>query len=241
MTFFQDFRFGFMAPFQGARFLFQHASLLRLAAIPLVINLLLFITLATLLYTHFGYFLSLIITQPDQWYWLILYYAVAGLAFIFILVIGTFVLCLIGNIIAAPFHEWMCETTKEILVGKNTPSSYPLWQEIKRILSTQCKKLLLLLVLEIGALLLILIPGVGPFLSGLITLILLAFQFLDFPLGVERLVFSSQLKNFFTHPLAWLGFGCGLSLMLAIPVANIAVLPSGVIGASLLYYQRLKN
>ncbi|MBI2645893.1 MAG: EI24 domain-containing protein [Deltaproteobacteria bacterium] len=240
MKFFKDFRFGFMAPFQGIRFLFQHASLLKLAAIPLLINLLLFIAMATLLYTHFGYFLSLVITRPDSWYWLILYYALAGLAFILILVIGTFVLCLLGNLIAAPFHEWMCEKTKSLLIGHpEKTSSPPLWQETKRILSTQCKKLLLLLILEIGALLLVLIPGIGPFLSGLITLILLAFQFLDFPLGVERLVFSSQLKNFFTHPLAWLGFGCGISLMLAIPLANIAVLPSGVIGASLLYYQHI--
>ncbi|MBI3019225.1 MAG: EI24 domain-containing protein [Deltaproteobacteria bacterium] len=239
MKFFQDFRFGFMAPFQGIRFLFQHASLLRLALIPLLLNLLLFIALGSLLYAKFGYFLSLIITRPEQWYWLILYYVVALLAMLLILVIGTFILCLIGNIIAAPFHEWMCEKTKEILVGKNIPSSLPLWQETKRILSIQCKKLLLLLVLEIFILLLVLIPGIGAFLSGGLTLILLAFQFLDFPLGTDRLALSSQFKNFLTHPLAWLGFGCGLSLMLAIPLANIAVLPSGVIGASLLYYQHL--
>ena len=241
MKFFQDFRSGVLAPFQGVRFLFQHASLVRLALIPFLINLLLFIALGSLLYAKFGYFLSLIITRPDQWYWLILYYVVTALALVLILVVGTFALCLIGNIIAAPFHEWMCEKTKEILVGKSTPSSLPLWQEAKRILSTQFKKLLLLLILEIFILLLVLIPGIGAFLSGALTLILLAFQFLDFPLGAERLALSSQFKNFLIHPLAWLGFGCGLSLMLAIPLLNIAVLPSGVIGACLLYYQRLKN
>ena len=73
------------------------------------------------------------------------------------------------------------------------------------------------------------------------SLILLAFQFLDFPLGAERLALSSQFKNFLIHPLAWLGFGCGLSLMLAIPLLNIAVLPSAAIGAGLFFSQRLKN
>ncbi len=240
MKFFRDFRFGFMAPFQGIRFLFQHASLLRLAMMSLLINLLLLIALGTLLYAKFGYLLSLIITRPESWYGLILYYGVAGLALLLILVVGTFILCLIGNIIAAPFHEWMCEKTKEILVGKDTSPSFPLWQEAKRILSTQCKKLLLLLILEIFILLLVTLPGIGAFLSGILTLILLAFQFLDFPLGVERLALSGQFKNFLTHPLAWLGFGCGLSLMLTIPLLNLTVLPSGVVGASLLYYRHLK-
>jgi CysZ protein len=238
----RDFRSGFYYSFHGLRFLFQNGSLIKLAFIPWIINILLFIAVVTVLYHYFPDLISLIVTKPESWYGLIPYYLFATILLLIAIIISGFFVFFIGNLIASPFHEWMTEKTKALL-GKEAPSSEPfsfglLWKEAKRIVITQGKKLLLILILEILVLLLVLIPAIGPFLSGSLTLFLIAFQFLGFPLEVERLSFSDQMAHFFKHPFAWFGFGAGLSLMLAIPIINLSVLPGGVVGASLLYYQK---
>ena len=159
-----------------------------------------------------------------------------------VLILGTFLLCLIGNILAAPFHEWMSEKVRELEIGKKEerPFSFKvLFQEGKRMIGTQIKKLSLILFLEVLVLLLIFIPVFGTVLSGALTLILLALQFIDFPLEIEKLSVQEQRNRFLKFPGAWLGFGAGISILLAIPILNFLILPAGVVGASLLYYRRL--
>lgn len=236
----RDFQSGFSYPFYGLRFLLMHASLLRLALVPWMINIVLFVSALTTLYYTFNDLLALMIIKPEAWYWLIPYYLFATLLLIVMLILITFFVCLVGNLIAAPFHEWMAEKTKKLLYGaaEGEPFSFrQLVSEAKRILSTQLKKIALILFLEALALLFLLIPGIGVVISGCLTLFLLSFQFLDFPFGVERLNFSTLKSVALRYPFACLGFGAGISLMLAIPILNLSVLPAGVVGASLLYYE----
>ncbi len=236
----RDFQAGFSYPFYGLRFLFMHASLLRLALVPWMINIVLFISALTTLYYTFDDLLALMIIKPDAWYWLIPYYLFATLFLIVMLILTTFFVCLVGNLLAAPFHEWMAEKTKKLLYGASEREPFSFSQvvsEAKRILSTQLKKIALILFLEAIALLFLLIPVIGVVISGCLTLFLLSFQFLDFPFGVEHLRFEELKKVMLSHPFACLGFGAGISLMLAIPILNLSVLPGGVVGASLLYYQ----
>lgn len=244
MKWLTDFKSGFFYAFYGLRFLFKHASLLRLAFIPWIINSCLFFAAVIALYHYFGALLTMMVAKPEAWYWLIPYYLFSTLLCLLILILITFFVCLLGNLIAAPFHEWIAEKTKKLLYGEipGEPFSFKqLFGDIKRILSTQFKKVLLILTLEVMALLFLLIPFFGPLISGLLTLFLLSFQFLDFPFGVERLPFSALKAVIFHHPLACLGFGTGISLMLMIPVVSLLVLPGGVVGASLLYYERLRT
>jgi len=242
MKLIQDLQFGFRCAFQGIPYLFRHTSLLRLAAIPIMLNIGLFMGLIWLIYSKLGDLLSLLVSKPEAWIWLIFYYILMVLAFLLILILGTFLLCLIGNILAAPFHEWMSEKVRELEIGKKEerPFSFKvLFQEGKRIIGTQIKKLSFILFLEVLVLLFIFIPVVGTVLSGALTLILLAFQFIDFPLEIERLSVQEQRNRFLKFPGAWLGFGAGISILLAIPILNFLILPAGVVGASLLYYRRL--
>jgi len=239
-----DFRFGFFYAFEGLRFLIKHGSLIKLALIPWLINLILFIAMVTGLYHYVGAIMSLVATKPDVWYWLILYYCFAVVILVVIFIIATFFLCLIGNLIASPFHERMAEKTKLLIYGQEEKKSFRwaiFWKESKRILTTQLKKLLLLLFLEIAVLLLLLIPIIGAFLSGFLTLLLVGFQFLGLPLEVEKLSISQQIQKFFKFPFAWIGFGAGISVIFMIPIANISALPGGVVGASLLYYKKMSN
>ncbi len=236
----RNFQAGFSYPFYGLRFLFMHASLLRLALIPWIINIVLFILALTTLYYNFQDLLALMIIKPEAWYWLIPYYLFAILLLIVMLILITFFICLMGNLIAAPFHEWMAEKTKKLLYGATDGEPFSFRQlvsEAKRILSTQLKKIALILFFEAIALLFLLIPVIGAVISGCLTLFLLSFQFLDFPFGVERLRFKELKSAIVSHLFACLGFGAGISLMLAIPILNLCVLPGGVVGASLLYYE----
>ncbi|MBI4041821.1 MAG: EI24 domain-containing protein [Deltaproteobacteria bacterium] len=240
MTSMREFRLGFMCAFKAIGYLFSHTSLLRLALIPILINIVLFLGLLWVLSAKFGYLMGLLITKPENWYWLMGYYFLAATAFLVLLTIGTFLLCLIGNLLSSPFHEWITEKVKILEKGPSTSQKFSfraLGAEIKRILITQHKKLGLLLILEIMILLFLLIPGIGAFLSGFFTLFLLAFQFLDFPLEVERLPFRAQCHFVRRHWMACLGFGLAMSCLLVIPIINLFILPIGTIGAALLYYR----
>src|SRR3989338_9911458 len=240
MKLFQDFKSGFMAPFQGIRFLFKFPSLLRLALIPFLINILLFIGLIFTLYKNFEPLIALLITKPETWYWVVLYYIFYAVALVLLLILGTLILCLIGNILASPFHEWIAQKVKTIVKGDviDAPFSFAFaLKEFRRIFVTQCKKLSLIVILVLFSLFLVLIPGAGIFLSGFISLLLLTLQFMDFPFEIERLSFSQQLHFFFHSFFAWIGFGLAISCLLTIPLLNLLVLPVGVIGASLLYYK----
>ncbi len=237
-----DFKNGFFTAFHGIKFLFNHISLIRLAVIPWLINLILFLILIFVLYTHLGHLIALLMTRPETWYGLILYYLLSAFIFFTSLILGFFVLCFIGNIIAAPFHEWITRNTK-FLVGGNTDKkeNLPFWKEAKRIIKNQSRKLLILLLLEICALAFLLIPFLGTLLCSILTFILLAFQFLEFPFEIERFSVSQQIKTFFQFPLMWLGFGCGITLLLTIPIINLTILPAGVVGATLLFYKHIRH
>ena len=228
-----DFQIGLFSVFKGFRFLVSHRSLMAVAVIPWLINILLCVLLTILFYYNFGDLMNLIMTKPQGWYWLVLYYLLIAIALVVNIFIATFFLCLVGNIIAAPFHEWLCDKTTQIIHQKEKPTSFS-WN-----LKTQFKKLILLLILELFGLLFLLVPFIGPVVSGLITLLLLAYQFMDFPLGAQKLTLSDQCRNFLKFPLMWLGFALGVSILLVIPIANISVLPVGVVSATLLFYQEM--
>ena len=64
---------------------------------------------------------------------------------------------------------------------------------------------------------------------------MLAFEYMDGPMGNRGWAFEAKLAHLDTHRMRHLGFGSLVTLMTAIPLANLVVMPAAVIGATLLY------
>jgi CysZ protein len=88
-------------------------------------------------------------------------------------------------------------------------------------------------------LLLNLIPGFGPLLyavlAPLFTLFFLVIEYLGFVLVRKQVGFSRQQRYVLGRPLLMAGFGCGVFILLAIPLVQFFCIPLAVSGATLLW------
>lgn len=145
----------------------------------------------------------------------------------------------LANLIAAPFNSLLAEKVAQIL-GGTLPAPVS-WRQVlvdlPRTLGSEARKLLYFLVRAVPLLLLFLIPGLNlaaPFLWLLFSAWFLALEYSDYPLGNRRLGFTEQRALLRRNRLAALGFGAGVTLLTLIPVVNLAAMPAGVAGATLL-------
>lgn len=145
----------------------------------------------------------------------------------------------VANLIAAPFNSLLSEKVEQLYGGKPpAPASWrQILRDLPRTLGSEVRKLLYFLVRAVPLLLLFLIPGLNlaaPFLWMLFSAWFLAMEYSDYPLGNRGMHFTEQRTFLKRSRLAALGFGAGVTLLTLIPVVNLAAMPAGVAGATLL-------
>jgi CysZ protein len=150
----------------------------------------------------------------------------------------------IGCLIAAPFNDALSERVEHLVLKHTNLEKFSfvrILRDAKDAFIVEAKKLSLIIFLQAMLLLLHLIPVVGNtayfILAGTLTLVLLAFEYVDYPMSRKNMTFGTR-KSFVTRNFAAMfGFGGAVSLTLMIPLLNFVCMPACVVGATLMYME----
>jgi CysZ protein len=211
--------------------------------IPTLINLLIFIGFIRIAYHYtriandwFNAHLPEWLQWLDSVLWLLF---VVGLLFFFV-----YIFTIIANMIAAPFNGLLSEKVEEAILGealKNTLSFKELMALLPKTIARQLQ--LLFYFLQRAAIMLILffIPGVN-LIAGILWFLfsswMMTIQYLDYPfdnhqIGVKVMTHRMR-KTWLTH----MSFGIMISLLSAIPLINLIIMPAAVAGATALWVDK---
>jgi CysZ protein len=221
-------------PFRGVAHIARRPALWKYFAAAVAVNLVLFAVLIAL-FVHYRAGLVAWITPakfPD-WLRATLGWILTGV----VAIAGLFLFTVVGNIIAAPFLDAMTERMLRDL-GETLPPSRGVARALLRALVNQSLKLLFFGALQ-GLLLLLLVTPVAflhPPLSGLLAVLFLGFEYIDYPLDARRVGVPGRFAWLGRRLPAALGFGLVLFGVLWIPFLGYLCLPLAVAGAALLVH-----
>ncbi len=223
--------------------LLKQPGLRRFIAIPLLINTLLF---AVASWWAWGLVEKYVLGGLPGWLeWLA--WILIPIFSVAILVAVFYTFTLVANLIGAPFNAILAEKVEQLLDGKpiqqKSNISSMASDAVKSIFS-ELRKLLYLLTYSIPLLILIFIPGVNafvPFLWLAFSAWMMSLEYMDCPMGNHGFTFKQQRKLLKKNRwLAW-GFGSVVLLMTLIPIVNFFAMPVGVIGATVLWVEKLRT
>ncbi len=235
---------GFFYPLQAGRVLRLHPSLIRYIIIPFAINVSVFGLAVYLGISIFQTTVMPLIPQGDAWYWVILAWLLWLLAVLITAILVFFTFTAIGVLIASPFNDLLSERTEEALAGKRHEEPFvfrAFLTDVRKIIINEAKKILLFVLGMALLLFLNLIPGLGPILysilSLLFTIFFLVVEYTGYFLTRKRLTFHDQRRFIFSRPFLMLGFGSGVLCLLAVPFLQFLCIPLAVIGATQLCHE----
>ncbi len=241
MEFLDRWSAGFGRAFSGVRLITGNGKLLALAAVPVLINTLVFVGGFWLLWSYRTDVVESVWTYPQSgWFWQGLWYVLSVLIFLLAGLAAYFLFTPIGCLIAGPFNDFLSAGTERalnpnIFVKEASFSLKTLWILVKKELA---KLLAAGLVIGFG-LLLNLIPVAGQFLWGAFMLFaggwLLCLQYLDYPMSRYGYDFGEIRRTIADNYWYCLGFGAGAGVLLLIPFLNLAAIPVCVVSATGLY------
>lgn len=223
---------GFMLPLKGGLLLLGHRRLLALAAVPLVLNLLLYLAALALVVHYYEEWFGLLIAQPQTWYWLVGYVVLRLAAFVLLLAALVFSFVFVGTALAAPFLEVLSVHVERLLRGPEalTPVRPLPWL---RALLRALGHAVLLLLLWLGLFPLSFLPVLGHMLWLVGSWLLLAYNFAAFA-AERRWSFREQWRRLLREWAATLGFGAAVFVVLLLPLLGLVLLPTAAVGGTLL-------
>jgi CysZ protein len=237
-------------PFTGAAALLQGLSLLntpglrRFVAIPLLVNVLLFIGSIYVLAGQFSVLVTEWLTYLPEWLlWLEWFFWIVFALTALLLVFYTF--SILANIIASPFNSLLAEAVEKHLTGQPLPSNGSFIEALKQApaaMLDELRKLGYMALLAIPILILsFFLAPVAPFLWALFGAWMLALEYGDYPMGNHNIRFGEQRAKLRDNKLLSLGFGGATLLGTMIPLVNFLVMPAAVAGATKLWVTQLKE
>lgn len=239
-------------PLQGAGYVLRGAKLLphprlRLfVIIPLAVNTLVF---GSLLGVGYGYLSSavdgMMAALPE---WLgFLEWILWPLIVLTASLITGYLFSLVALIIASPFNGLLAEKAEEVITGKEVSSLEGIGAaiaDIPRAVFKEIRKILYYIPMALFVLILSFIPAlnvVSPLLWFLLGAWMMSLQYLDYPMDNHRLDFNEVKLAAQERRLSSLGFGGLVALCASIPIVNFFIMPSAVVGATLLWCEELQG
>lgn len=234
-------------PLRGAGYLLRGAGMLNtpglrtFVLIPLLVNIVLFVGAIWLLVDQFDVWVGYWMNQLPGWMsfldWL-LWPMFAGL----VLILVYYSFNIVANFIAAPFNGLLAEKVELRLRGKI--DSADSWQELLKMvpqaLGREIAKLRYYLPRFLLILVLTFIPGVNllaPLLWFLFGAWMMAIQYCDYPMDNNRVSFGQMKLLLKSHRMTALGFGGLVQLGMLIPVINLILMPTAVVGATIYWVE----
>ncbi|MCG3727962.1 sulfate transporter CysZ [Vibrio cincinnatiensis] len=218
----------------------------RFVLLPLFANLLLVGGAMYYLFTHLDSWINQWIDAlPDFLSWLS--YLLWPLLTLTILGTFSYFFSTLANFIAAPLNGLLAEKVEQKITGQ-TVSEQSIWGLIKdtpRILLRECRKMAYIIPKAIGLFLLLLIPAlgqtVGPILWFIFTAWMLSIQYCDYPFDNHKVDFNAMRHSLKQKQSKAYGFGMIISILTAIPVLNLFIMPVAVCGATSMWVNEFKN
>lgn len=220
---------------QGLAWL-KKPELRKFVVIPIVINLVIYVTFFSLGMVYLSDLIASIIPGWLSWLEWILW----PLLFLSILITGYFTFTLFANLIATPFYGKLAEKTLSLSKGSAVAPAEQPWS---KVIFSELRRLGYLGIRALPLLLLFVIPGINllaPFLWVLFSAWGIVLEYMAYPLENEGLLFPEQRQLLKRIRLGALSFGGIVVLGLTIPVLNILVPPAAVIAATL-YMEKIRK
>lgn len=232
-------------PFSGANYFLRGAKMLTAPGIrpfvivPLIINISLFAGLTYFLFGYVNETLDTMIASFPEWLqwldWLIWLLLSAAM-----IIFTYFTFTILANFISAPFNSFLSEAVVRKVAGLEPQETS--WADalasVGPSLKEELSKFSYTITRSIPFLLLFLIPGVN-FIASVVWLFfsswMLALQYTDYPFANHNILFKNQREKLKERRMLGLGFGGAVMFGTMIPIVNLFVVPSAVVGASLLY------
>ncbi|MAZ40122.1 MAG: sulfate transporter CysZ [Legionellales bacterium] len=220
--------------------LLSHRQLRPYVIIPLIINVLLFISMIFCAKHYFGSFVDWIDGYLPTWLHFINWLLWGIFISVFYLVI-VYSFVIFANIIGSPFNSFLAEKT-ELLVKFNCKVEDGGWRDfikdLPRTLRREVRKLLYYIPLLLIFLILFIIPVIhifAGFLWFLFSAWMLAIQYIDYPFDNHKVAFAQMKVMLSQRRLLCLSFGSLSLLASLIPILNFVVMPASVIGATIMW------
>ncbi len=234
---------GMRYPWRGVQLVRAHRELWPFVVGPAILLASLLLGAAAIAWVAGGLLLGLVWSPgPDATWTTHLGWILAALG-IRVLLISTaaVALYLTANLIGAPFLDRLSQEVEALALGRrNEPFSVRV--AARELASSVAHSLLsfgVWLTLMVLCAALNVVPFVGAPISLALaatgTALLLAREAMDGAMSRRRMTYAHKMRVVFAHAPAALGFGLVHSLVLWIPILNLAVLPVAVAGGTLLY------
>ena len=237
---------------EGARYLIRgakllpHPSLRLFVLVPLAVNIIIF---GSLLTVGFGYLSSMM-----DWMLGMLPGWLGFLEWILWPLIGLTAALLTGYlftamtiIIASPFNGLLAEKAEELVTGKPVQGPEGLGAAlmlVPRGILRELLKLAYYIPMALFVLVLTFVPGINalaPVLWFLLGAWMMSVTYVDYPMDNHQLTFRDVKEAVRTRRLSSLGFGGLVALCAGIPILNMFVVPSAVVGATILGCEELSG
>ncbi len=221
--------------------LIREPRLRRYVVVPLVINVVLIAVLVGLFGWQLGGWLDAWLAGLPNWLaWLetVLWWIGLLMAALVFCYLFTF----LANLIASPLNGMLSAQVEQLLTGDKPESHMTLAEEMVDGVAGELRRLRFYLgravLLAAASLVLLFIPLANiaiPFLWFGFGAYMLAFEYLDQPMANRGMAFDAKLAYLRSRRWRHLGFGSVVTLITAIPLANLLVMPAAVAGATALY------
>ena len=154
---------------------------------------------------------------------------------------------LLANLVGAPFNGLLAERVEAHLLG-TTSDPAPSWQtlikSLPRVLGSEIRKLLYLIIWMVPLLILQFIPVVNiaaPILIFLFGAWMFALEYFDYPMGNHGLLFKEVRRELRGQRSSALGFGVVVAGVSLVPILNLFIMPVAVAGATALYVDQFRH
>lgn len=219
---------------KGWGFLLSHRTLFMLAILPITLALTLvgFVGIKVWAWVsptaHMLCTLILGDTQVSAWLLSALYYPLLigiGLLLVVASVVLTY---LLHALLTVPFNGWLAERTLSLRAA-GAPEKHSAWHMFRVGLI----KTLIFLVLGLILFVLAFVPIVNV-VAFIVTLLLLAFDFLDYGFEARRFRFRDRIRFVFQNKSMMAGMVAALALTMLVPGLTLVIAPGAVVGGALL-------
>ncbi len=237
----RKFSLGFSTPLIGLTLILESHRVRRLAIIPFILTLLVFMVglalglpfITSLVAPFTAWLVSLLKIKPTSdwavglsWVLPVLIWPALAVSLLYLLVVLT-------RVLVAPFYGLLSEKVL-VVRGALEPEKFKLfpWLQINaRLFRISIVKAFAFAVLGLILTLLSFIPGVGLF-TGFGFMILIGYDVTDYAFEALQWSWEQRISFFRANFPAFIGLGAALGLVFLIPGLNFFLLPASVAGAA---------
>ncbi|XKH60145.1 sulfate transporter CysZ [Halomonas sediminis] len=221
---------------RGTRLVYSR-GLRRYVFIPILVNLLVYVSMLHYVITHFGGWLEGWMAMVPAWLdWLS--WLIWPLFMLSLVVVVFFTFTLVTHFIAAPFYGFLAAKVEIQATGRQPLDDRGLARTAVDALGRELVKLAYILPRAVLLFFISWIPGLNlfaPLLWALFSAWVMAITYLDYPMDNNKVTFAEMRKRLNARWWQSLSYGGLVILITWLPLANLFLIPGAVAGAVLMW------